>query len=321
MIIMKELTKTFSGGVVAVNNISLHIANGEAVGLIGANGAGKTTLIKLICGLYLPTSGFIRVFREKPFGRKANSKHIGMVTGQVITDGYNFHFGHGSSLLQDEMTLNLNMELIKTIYRLPEEQYRKKFHELMLKLDMNNVLHYRVNQLSLGQRMKAELAGALISEPELLILDEPFIGVDIVAKEIIRNILREIICVGRTTVILTSHNVEEIERICARVLLIDEGKLIYNGSFDRLKSSHKEFNRMTLNFDGMPPDMQDFPIEKYVLDGHKLTIWYDNSIIGSKDISHYLLSKGNVSDILISKPTVEEIITKIYREDSNGNYH
>lgn len=232
MIVMKNLTKTFPSGITAVNDISLHIAKGEAVGLIGSNGAGKTTLIKLICGLYLPTSGYIRVFDENPFGRKTKASNIGMVTGQVITDGYNYHLGHGSSLLQDDLSLELNMELIKNIYRIPTDLYKRRLKKLVPEFDLQEQLHYRVSQLSLGQRMKAEVAAVLLFQPDLLILDEPFIGIDVVAKETIRRILQEIVGRREITVILTTHNVEELEKICDRVVFIDSGRLVYRNSVE-----------------------------------------------------------------------------------------
>lgn len=319
MIVMKNVTKAFPSGITAVNDISLHIAKGETVGLIGANGAGKTTLIKLICGLYLPTSGYIRVFGENPFDRKTKASNIGMVTGQVITDGYNYHFGHGSSLLQDDLSLDLNMELIKNIYRISTDLYKQRLKKLLPKFDLQEQLHYRVSQLSLGQRMKAEVAAVLLFQPDLLILDEPFIGIDVVAKETIRKILQEIVSKREITVILTTHNVEELEKICDRVVFIDSGKLVYNGSFDRLKKSHIGLNCMRLQFQDMPPDLQDFPIERYQIDNNMLTLYYDNSVVSSKDISDYLLSHGKVSDILIQKPTVEEIISELYKEGNNGS--
>ncbi len=278
------------------------------MGLIGANGAGKTTLIRMICGLSLPTSGYIRVFGEDPFRRKSKTPFIGMVTGQMITDGYNYHFGHGSSLLQDNLSLELNMELIKTIYRIPNEICKNRLAKILLEFDLKELLHYRVDQLSLGQRMKAEIAALLLFEPDLLILDEPFIGIDVVAKENIRRILQNIAKEKKTTVILTTHNIGELEKICCRIVFLDSGKLLYNGSFDRLKRMHIGLNRMRIRFDDIPPDLQDFPIERYIIDNHTLTIYYDNTLISSKDISTYLLDRGNAQDILIKKPTVEEII-------------
>lgn len=311
MIIIKNLSKTFPGGVTAVHDVSLHIAKGETVGLIGANGAGKTTLIKLICGLYLPTDGYIRVLGENPFGRKNKNRHIGMVTGQIITDGYNYHFGHGSALLQDALSLELNLRLIQNIYRIPKEAYKRRVAALLPKLGLQERLHYRANQLSLGQRMKAEVAAALLFQPDLLILDEPFIGIDVAARETIRGILQEIAREKETTVILTTHNVEELERICDRAILIDHGQIVYDGSFDRLKKSHIGLNRMQIMFEGMPPDLLDLPIERYTVENNTLTLDYDSSIVSSKDLAGYLLSHGRAVDILIQKPTVEDIIKEL----------
>ena len=315
MVVIKNLTKTFSRGITAVDDVSLHIAKGETVGLIGVNGAGKTTLIKMICGLYLPTNGFVRVFGENPFGRKGKRPHIGMVSGQLTTDGYNFrHFG---AFLQDELTVELNLRLVKAIYDIPDAAYHTKLSELSATLDLTDLMHYPVSQLSLGQRMKTELAAVLLFEPQLLILDEPFICVDVSAKEAIRGILREMAQDKKITMILTTHNVEEIERICQRVVFLQEGRVMYNGSFDRLKRSHIGLNAMRVVFDGTPPDLQDFPVSRYTIDNHILTLFYDSAVISSKDISQYLIRGSSVKDILITKPSVEEIIQQLYKGENH----
>ena len=314
MIILKNLTKTFPNGVTAVKDVSLHIAKGETVGLIGVNGAGKTTLIKLICGLYLPTDGYIRVLDEGTSGRKIKSRHIGLVTGQIITDGYNYHFGHGSAILQEDLSLELNFRLIKNIYRIPNDDYIRRRKALLTRLDMDKILHYRPDQLSLGQRMKAEVAATLLFQPELLILDEPFIGIDVSSRETIRNLLRELAAQRETTVILTTHNVEELERICDRALLIDKGELLYNGSFDQLKTlkkAHIGLNQMRIVFKGTPPDLLDLPIERYTVENNTLTVYYDSGIIRSKDLTDYLLAHGEAMDILIRKPALEDIIREL----------
>lgn len=315
MVVIKNLTKTFSGGITAVDDVSLHIAKGETVGLIGVNGAGKTTLIKMICGLYLPTNGFVRVSGENPLGRKGKRPYIGMVSGQLTTDGYNFR--HSGAFLQDELTVELNLQLVKAIYDIPDAAYHTKLSELSAALGLTHLMHYSVSQLSLGQRMKTELAAVLLFEPQLLILDEPFIGVDVSAKEAIREILRKMAQDKKITMILTTHNVEEIERICPRVVFLQEGRMMYNGSFDRLKRSHIGLNAMRVVFDGTPPDLQDFPVSRYTIDNHILTLFYDSAVIGSKDISQYLIANGSVKDILITKPSVEEIIKQLYKGENH----
>ncbi|MEF2920774.1 MAG: ATP-binding cassette domain-containing protein, partial [Acutalibacteraceae bacterium] len=184
MIVVKNLNKEFNNGIKAVDNLSFHIKKGETVGLIGANGAGKTTLIKLISGLLKPDSGFVRIFEDNPLGRSSkNGPFMGMVSGQRVSGSYDNGRCATTAVLQDDLTVELNMELIKAIYRISEEKYQQKLTELSNALGLQSFMKYRVDQLSLGQRMRAEIAVVLLYEPELLILDEPFIGVDLIAKE------------------------------------------------------------------------------------------------------------------------------------------
>ena len=319
MIVMKELNKTFPDNVTAVKNVSLHIASGESVGLIGSNGAGKTTLIRLICGMCKPTSGYLRVFREDPLRRSKNRSPIGLVSGAVITDGYNYHYGQASSVLQDDMELALNLEMVGNIYKIPKKLIKQRTAELTGAFGLSGLLHYRVNQLSLGQRMKAEFAAVLLFAPKLLILDEPFIGVDTVSRQTMRDVLRSLVAKGDTTVILTTHSVFEAEQICGRILLLDSGALSYNGSIDRLKRSHIGLNKVTASFDDMPPDLGDLPVVRYTAENTAMSIEYDVSDISSRDISGYLVKNSWLNDIIIQKPTVEQIIREICKEGQNGN--
>lgn len=305
MIIAKNLCKSFPNNINAVNNLSFHISKGETVGLIGANGAGKTTLIKLISGLLSPSEGFIRIFEQNPMKRNIDSGlRMGIVFGNLHS-------------LQEDLTVRLNMELVKSIYRISDELYKSRLSRLCKTLDIESFIEYRVSQLSLGQRMRAEIASVLLYEPELLILDEPFVGVDVVAKESIRCLLNELSELNNTTVILTTHNVEEIERICSRVILLDRGNMIYNGSFDKIKNAHASINSLSVQLSDKIPDLQDMPIVRYIIENDRLTVWYDSRIIGSKDITGYLLSKCKVKDLIIRKPTIEEIIRKIYEENKD----
>lgn len=317
MIIAKNLSKEFHNNIKAVNNLSFHINKGETVGLIGANGAGKTTLIKLISGLLKPNSGFVRIFEDNPLARKAkNGPFMGVVSGQRASGAYDGGRGANTAALQEDLTVELNMELVKAIYRIPDDRYNKKLSELTDALGLNSFMKYRVDQLSLGQRMRAEIAVILLYEPELLILDEPFIGIDLIAKESIRQILQKMSKDKNTTIILTTHNVEEIEKICERVILLDKGSMVFNGSFDRIKYSHASINSLNAKLIDKIPDMQDLPVTKYTIENRKITLWYDTKVISTKDLTAYILSQCKVKDLLIRKPTVEEIIRNIYEEDS-----
>ncbi len=318
MIIATNLCKTFQNGIKAVNNLSFHISKGETVGLIGANGAGKTTLIKLIAGLLKPDSGFVRLFEENPIKRKAkHGQYMGLISGQQKTGAYDTGRVISTAALQDDLTVELNMQIIKSIYKIPDNLYKLRLSKLSASFGIENIMHYRADQLSLGQRMRAELTAVLLYEPELLILDEPFIGIDLIAREAIRQNLNNLAKNGNTTIILTTHNVEEIEKICKRVMLIDKGNMIFNGSFDRIKYSHASINSLSAVLTDKIPDMQDLPIIRYSIENNKIKVWYDGAIIHTKDITSYLLSQCEVRDLLIEKPTVEEIIRGIYEEDTN----
>lgn len=317
MIIAKNLSKEFHNDIKAVNNLSFHIKKGETVGLIGTNGAGKTTLIKLISGLLKPDCGFVRVFEDNPLVRKSkNGPFMGVVSGQRTSGTYDNGKVANTATLQDDLTVELNMQLIKAIYRIPDDRYNKKLSEFTDAFGLNSFMKYRVDQLSLGQRMRTEIAIVLLYEPELLILDEPFIGVDLIAKELIRQMLQNMSKDKSTTIILTTHNVEEIEKICERVILIDKGSMIFNGSFDRIKYSHASINSLSAELTDKIPDMQDLPVTKYTIKNKRITLWYDSKVISSKDLTAYILSQCNVKDLLIRKPTVEEIIRNIYKEES-----
>ena len=319
MIVMKDLNKTFQNNVTAVNNVSLHIAPGESVGLIGMNGAGKTTLIRLICGIYKPTSGYLRVFGKDPARKSADAPPIGLVSGSVVADGYNLHFGRSSAVLQDDMTLGLNFNLIGNIYKVSKRDIARRSAELAGRFGLDEYMHYRVDQLSLGQRMKAELAAVLLFSPGLLILDEPFVGVDAVSRQNIREVLSQLVRSGDTTLILTTHSVIEAEQICGRILLLDRGKLVYNGSIERLKRSHIGLNRLEASFMDTPPDLGDLPVTRYTAENGALSVEYDVSDIPSRDIAGYMIKNSQIKDVIIEKPAVEKIIRELYQGGNEKN--
>lgn len=315
MIIAKDLSKRFPNGKQAVKELSFHISEGETVGLIGANGAGKTTLIRLIAGFLKPDGGFIRLFEEDPVGRKESfGSHIGLVSGQSKNGGYGSVIN--TAVLQDELSVELNMETIKAIYKIPAALYRSRLSELSASLGLDKMMHYRADQLSPGQRMRAEFAAVLLYAPRLLILDEPFIGVDLIAREAIRENLKKLAKKGDTTIILTTHNVEEVEKICGRIMLMDQGNLVYNGSFDRMKYMHAGICSLSAELVDGIPDMQDLPILRYDLENNRLHVWYDSNIIRTRDITSYLLSQSSIKDLLIRKPGIEEIIRKIVTKNN-----
>ena len=329
MIIAKNLTKTFYAetnphspqmgiasadtGIIAVKNISLHIKKGETIGLLGANGAGKTTLIRLICGLLTPTEGFLRVFGEDPTFRKPGKiNRIGLLSGQQITDSLQKRTGAGGNLPDADYSLERNLELLGAIYRIPKKICRQRIQDLTEILGIADTLHYRAHQLSLGQRMRAELAAVLLFEPSLLILDEPFVGIDTAAREKLRTLLSSYAGHPETTVILTTHNPAEAEKICDRLLIMDKGALTYNGSMESLKKSRIGLHILKAVFTDAMPDLADLPIDRYTIENNTLTLEYDPTVIGTPELTRYLLSHGSIKDLLIREPGLEDIIRRLH---------
>lgn len=218
----------------AIKNISFSISKGEFVGLIGPNGAGKTTTLKCLSGLIKPTSGEISVLGFEPIGRK--SEYLKRIS---------FVMGNKSQLWWDLPAME-TLELTKEIYDIPDEQYNNRVEELMGILDLEKLLSRPVRELSLGERMKFELVNSLIYIPEVIFLDEPTIGLDVVMQERIRKFLKEYNQRYGSTIILTSHYMADVESLCSRVILLNEGKVLFDGTIQKLKEKYSLGRNLTL---------------------------------------------------------------------------
>lgn len=225
----------------AVSNVSFLIEAGEAVAFLGPNGAGKTTTTKMMTGLILPSSGSLTVLGETPFERDHGFlKQIGLVMGNRA--GLNW-----------DLTARQSFWLNRHIYGLSEEQYRNRVIELSQLLEVDMHLDTQVRRLSLGERMKLELIGAIMHQPTLLFLDEPTIGLDIPSKKTIRTFLRALRDAGKTTLILTSHDMDDIEEVCSRVIVINHGRKIYDDSLASLGDQYKGVRFVRFTFATLPP--------------------------------------------------------------------
>jgi ABC-2 type transport system ATP-binding protein len=217
----------------AVDNISFTIEPGEMVGYIGPNGAGKSTTIKMLTGILTPTSGEVRVFGRDPCkNRKKNAMKIGLV------------FGQRSQLLWD-LPVRDTFELFRTMYRMEHEFFVRQRDRLIEMLDMSDFLSQAVRQLSLGQRMRANLALCFLHQPEVVYLDEPTIGLDVLVKDRIRSFLKQINQEQGTTILLTTHDTQDIEQVTQRLMLIDNGRLLFDGSQDNFREKYKGFVKET----------------------------------------------------------------------------
>ena len=283
----------------AVDDISFSIGEGEFVGFLGPNGAGKTTTLKMLSGILYPTSGEIKISGKIPSKREYDFlRHIGIVMGQK------------QQLFWDIPALD-SLTLFKEIYNLSDAQFTKRINELSSLLQVRDVLKIQARKLSLGQRMKCELIAALLHKPKILFLDEPTIGLDVVSKKKMWDFLSAYNKQEKTTIILTSHYMEDIKRLCKRVIIIDKGKLIYDGALDDLMKNYIKYKTITLYFS--KNIAKDVLLKYGKIIEHKDTK-YVLRVLAS-DATHTaskLLSSFEVEDILISAPDADEVIREIF---------
>lgn len=291
----------------ALKGVSFTLEPGSFNGLIGENGAGKTTLLKILSGLIPPTLGEARVMGFQPFQRTIEfRKSISLVMGQK------------AQLWWDLPAMDA-FDLIQAIYSIPKKIYRERLHTLTQLLNVKEHLQTQIRRLSLGERMKMELIGALIHWPRVIFLDEPTIGLDVVAAHQLREFLKEFNQQEKATILLTSHNMDDIERLCNRVLILKSGELIYDGSPEHLTRSNSDEEKQTLKIrilDRIPLSelamRTGLPLNCFeqIAEDQKIHIQTDSKQIIS--VIQSLLSHFQVADIGIEPPSLEKIIQKLY---------
>lgn len=233
---LKDLFKREYREVMAVKDISFEIPQGEICGYIGENGAGKSTTIKMLTGILVPTAGHLRVNGFVP--HKDREKFVG---------GIGVVFGQRSQLWWDIGVIE-SFQLLRKVYRVPEDDYRKRLDELVERLQLGELLNRPVRKLSLGQRMRCEIVASLLHNPSILFLDEPTIGLDIVVKTEIRDFLKTLNREQGTTILLTTHDLQDIEALCTRVIMLDDGRIIYDGGLDELKNRWSRGREIVFQF-------------------------------------------------------------------------
>lgn len=290
----------------AVKGISFDIENGEMVGYIGANGAGKSTTIKMLCGILTPTGGSVSVNGITPYkDRMNNAKQIGAV------------FGQRTQLFWD-IPVRESYDLLRHIYEIPKEQYEETLEMFIDVLHLQPLLSIPVRQLSLGQKMRCELAAAFLHRPDVVYLDEPTIGLDIAVKVRIREFIKEMNKKWGTTVILTTHDMQDIEEICSRVIIINEGVILYDGDLKSIKSKfgHKRQIHFDLEYDGKPslPEKlsQIAEITNYDLETRKLTLSVQGKDTPIALIISEMMNVYKISDLTIAEPKIETIVEEIF---------
>ncbi len=295
----------------AVDNISFEINDGEIVGYIGSNGAGKSTTIKMMTGILTPTSGQVTVEGVVPYeNREANARRVGVVFGQ-------------RTQLWWDLPLSETFLLLKEIYELSDEEYNSKMKFLNEVLALENFMMSPVRTLSLGQRMRADLAAALIHNPKILYLDEPTIGLDIVVKENVRRAIKEINEKYGTTVILTTHDLSDIEELCNRIIIIDNGVKIYDGTLSEIKERYGYMTTLSVQLkDNISEKLNlnsEFNIDNedlnYENEDGKLKINFNKNKISSSKVMSYIMTHYEVLDFSVVETSIEDIIKKIYRNE------
>jgi len=287
---------------VAVEDVTMSLEPGELVGYIGPNGAGKSTTIKMLTGILVPTSGRVVVDGLVPYAeRKKNARNIGVVFGQ-------------RSQLYWDLPLIESFELLRAIYAVPPERYRTNLREFTELLEMGDFLQTPVRQLSLGQRMRGDFAAAMLHDPRIIFLDEPTIGLDVVAKEAIRNFIIRVNAERGTTVILTTHDLADVERICPRIVLIDEGKIIYDGEVERIKSEYGTHRTLVVELCDGERDVHVSGATFESRVGNSVRMQFDRNEISADQLIRRVADSYCINDVTLQEPDLESIIKRIYRE-------
>lgn len=286
----------------AVKSVSFQLDAGEMVGYIGPNGAGKSTTIKMLTGILVPTSGQILVDGRVPYRERVEHvRHIGVV------------FGQRTQLWWDLPTID-SFELLRHIYRLPEAQWKRNLAAFSDLLDLHPFLETPVRQLSLGQRLRADLAAALLHEPKILFLDEPTIGLDVVAKERIREFMTHVNREQGITVILTTHDLADIERLCSRVVLIDHGQVIYDGPLETLRTRFGRWRTLILDLTNPDDEITVTNAEVERRDGPRVWLRFDRDVTTAAALIADVTARFSISDLTVKEPEIEAIVRRIYEE-------
>jgi ABC-2 type transport system ATP-binding protein len=288
----------------AVNNVSFSIQPGELVGYIGPNGAGKSTTIKMLTGILVPSGGEVRVRGLVPYEKRVeNARQIGVV------------FGQRTQLWWDLPTIE-SFELLQHIYKVPAEKYARNMARFKELLGLDEFIQTPVRQLSLGQRMRADLAAALLHDPEILYLDEPTIGLDVVAKEKIREFIKEINRERSVTVILTTHDMQDIEKICERMVLIDKGTVIYDGPVAQIKERFGKQRTLVVDLEpnGFGDDLAVEGAETVKREGNRFWLRFSRDEVSASQLIARVSERFSIRDLTVEEPEIEGIISRIYQE-------
>ena len=296
---------------VAVNKINFTINEGEIVGYIGSNGAGKSTTIKMMCGILNPTSGKVLINGIEPYKKRQTvAKQIGVVFGQ-------------KTQLWWDIPLIESFNVLKEIYLISDEEYKERFDFLQEVLDIKDFINQPVRTLSLGQRMRADLAASLLHNPKILCIDQPTIGLDVLVKEKIRNAILMMNKKYNTTVILTTHDMSDIEMLCNRIIMIEKGNIIYDGSLKDIKNKFGDLRTLNIQLDTTSINLDELKTfndqVNYEFENGTLIAKFDAAKVSLDKVINEKLKRFTIKDMKIKELTIEDIAKEMYRKDEDEN--
>ena len=293
--------------VCAVDGVDLAIEAGEMVGYIGPNGAGKSTTLKMLTGILTPSAGEVRVCGLSPVPQRTRlALRIGVVFGQ-------------RSQLWWDLPLRESFVVLRHIYRVPAADHEARLRRCIALLDLGDFLDTPVRQLSLGQRMRGELTAALLHGPKVLFLDEPTIGLDVVSKQAVRSFLAELGASGDVTLVLTTHDLADIERLCRRLVVIDHGRVVHDGTIDDLHARYGSRRRLVVDLDTpLPPGfaLPGATLTSIEADGHRASFSLDSMSAGAA-VAH-LIGAASVRDLSLVEPDIEDVVARLYAATATG---
>ena len=287
---------------VAVDDVTMALEAGELVGYLGPNGAGKSTTIKMLTGILVPSGGSIRVAGLVPHRRRYdNAQNIGVVFGQ-------------RSQLYWDLPLRESFALLRSIYDVPMDRYRENLAHFSEILDLERFMDTPVRQLSLGERMRGDFAAAMMHDPKIVYLDEPTVGLDVVAKEAIRDFIAAVNRDRGTTVILTTHDLADVERLARRIILIDEGRIIFDGPLSRLRNEYGTHRTLVITLAENYPDVKLEGAHLESREGNVVRLRFDRRRTSAEVLIRRAMEQYEISDLAIIEPDIDTIVRRIYRE-------
>jgi ABC-2 type transport system ATP-binding protein len=307
---LRKRFRTRRGPVEAVAGIDFRVEPGEFVGYAGPNGAGKSTTVKIMSGILLPSDGRVLVDGLVPYrDRKRLARRIGVVFGQ-------------RSQLWWDLPLRESFDLIGHLYRIPAADRAARLARLCEVLGLGPLLAVPVRSLSLGQRMRAELAAAVLPAPRVLFLDEPTIGLDVEARAAVRDFLRELNAEQGTTVILTTHDLDDIARLCGRLIVIDHGRIVFDGTIDQLHAAYGSTRMLLVDLadqgDTLVPGPGWAGAQVVRAEGHRRWIRFARDQVSAAELVARVLAEHQVLDLSIVEPDIEDVIRRIYRGETGS---